>query len=412
VVVWLVALVLYWCVAPTRESPRHTLASIILSYLVLWGVIFLWSDVPKKRTAQRFLLATGSLACTVGFLELLVLATVVDFRVAFGTPVLEPWAHHGNLLDPRLLHIHKPHDVWPWYGIDYRYDQHGLRNESDLEAADVVVIGDSFVEGMGVSATDLLTTHLAKQLDCTVANVSQAWYGPQQELELLRRYGLQLRPKTCVWAFFDGNDLDDVHRYKEATKDWGTFSKGFHSFTQRSFTKNALLATRRLLDAAQHSAPAQGAHNTEMERSGIFNIPSKDSVRLYFWYRGLHLSTKDDAALEELRSILCQAHELCRAQETRFLVVFVPAKHRVYGGLTEFDADALPRYWVINELPKRLESLVREDLPDAGFLDLTPSFSEEAKRGSLLYFPYDSHWSPEGHRVAANAIGRFLTRWE
>jgi hypothetical protein len=50
-----------------------------------------------------------------------------------------------------------------------------------------VVVGDSFIEGGGVSAADLLTTRLQELTGRTVANVAQSWYGPQQELELLRR---------------------------------------------------------------------------------------------------------------------------------------------------------------------------------------------------------------------------------
>jgi len=216
VLICLGSLAFYWLETPSRY---HTLAGFMLSYLVLWGMIFLLSNASKIEKTKRFLLTTGSLALTLGFIELLVVAHVVDFRVIFGTAGKEPWKHPDNLLDLSLFHIHKLYNRFVWEGIEYRYDQYGLRNETDLGSADLIVLGDSFVEGWGVSAADLLPTQLARQLNRPVANIGQSWYGPQQELELLKRFGLKLAPKACVWIFFEGNDLWDFYRYKEAAQD-------------------------------------------------------------------------------------------------------------------------------------------------------------------------------------------------
>ncbi len=68
-----------------------------------------------RRTSGRtgvligVVLAGVSIALTVGFLEVLTLTGVVDYRSVLGTPIDEPWSHPDNLLDPRLLHIHAPY---------------------------------------------------------------------------------------------------------------------------------------------------------------------------------------------------------------------------------------------------------------------------------------------------------------
>jgi hypothetical protein len=330
--------------------------------------------------------------------------------MVLGTPVWEPWHHPANLLDPKLLHIHKTHDRWLWNGIEYRYDQYGLRNETDLESADLVVVGDSFVEGLGVRTADILTNQLARQLEHSVANLAQSWYGPNQELELLRRYGLRLAPKICVWVFYEGNDLADLHRYKVATQDWKIFSKDFHSFRQRSFTKNAMLGFRRLLNSMHNQRVSY--KDRMKEQSGIFTSQSGQETRLYFHDKGRHLSDDDRTALEDLRLILGQAHSLCHAAGAKFLVVFAPTKFRVYKDFTDFDTEAQARYWVINDLPQKIKAMVHEDFPDRGFLDLTTALIEQAKQEPLLYFDYDTHWSAEGHRVVASAIANFLRQWE
>lgn len=397
-------LVFYWLVVPT--SLYHTLTGLMLSYLVFWSINFLWSDASNSEMAKRFFLTTGSIVLTVGFIELLVIIHVVDFRTIFGTPIWEPWRHPNNLNDPKLLHIHKPYDRLMWDGIEYRYDRNGFRNETDLESAHLIVVGDSFVEGWNVPAEELLTNQLATLLGRPVANLGQPWYGPQQELEVLQRYGLRLAPRVCVWVFFEGNDLYDMHRYNAATKDWEMYSKDFHSFRQRSFMKNAVIALNSI-----HNQKVPWWMNPPKAKSGIFKTPAQE-IRLYFNYKGHHLSKNDLIALEELHLIIKKAHKLCHTAGGKFLFVFAPTKFRVYRDLLKFDSEAQPRYWVLNDLPKMIKEMVHEDIPDGGFLDLTTPLVEQAKEKPLLYLESDSHWSAEGHRVVASAIANSLEQWE
>jgi SGNH hydrolase-like domain, acetyltransferase AlgX len=405
------ALAFYWSGSPSLW--RHTFARLIFAYLVLWGAMSLWSTASKGEQAHRFLLTSASIALIVAVLELFVAGRVLDFRTIFHTTVGLPWHHPDNLLDPTLLHIHKPYDRWLWNGMEYRYDKYGLRNDVDMDVADVVVIGDSFVEGVGVSSDDLMTTHMAKYLNRSVANLGQSWYGPQQELELVRRYGVRLSPKVYVWVFFEGNDLDDISRYKWATQDWKTFSKGFHSFDQRSFTMNALLAIGRLLASTYTAQIQEDSDQAENDTSGVLSIPTRPKTRLHFHYKGHYLSLGDYAALEDLRAVLTQAYQLCHAEGAQFLVVFAPTKFRVYKSFVEFDPQAESRYWVLNDLPKEIEAIVHESIPDSGFLDLTIALTEQVLHRPLLYFGgYDTHWSPEGHEVAAMAIAHFLSLGE
>jgi hypothetical protein len=280
-----------------------------------------------------------------------------------------------------------------------------LRNDSDLESADVVIVGDSFIEGLGVESDELISSFLAKDLGRTVANVGQSAYGPQQELELLRQFGTALRPKVCVWAFFEGNDLDDIMRYADAVLDAEARWQELHSFTERSFTKNAVLSLRRLLGLDL-------GKEWPVELSGQYRTSSGEVVTFYFWYKGRQLTTRDEQALESLASVLREAEDVCGNSGARFLVVFIPTKFRVYEGFMEYEPDSEVVYWVLNNLPIRIEALVRERLPAARFLDLTPALTDEAGRGSLTYLPWDSHWSAEGHRVAALAIGQYLKEWE
>jgi hypothetical protein len=144
------------------------------------------------------------------------------------------------------------------------------------------------------------------------------------------------------------------------------------------------------------------------ELLGNFEAAQSKNTSLFFWYGGRPLSAQDHEALDTVRSVIEEAYQMCHGRGAKFVFAFIPTKFRVYHGLVKFERNAKPIRWVINELPQRLDTIVRESLPGAGFIDLTLPLRKEAERGTLVYFDYDTHWSPEGHRVAANAIAEYL----
>ena len=80
--------------------------------------------------------------------------------------------------------------------------------------ADVVVVGDSFVEGLHVRDDRLVTSCIARATGLSVANLGRSGDGPQQERFVLERFGLPKRPKVVVWMFYEGNDLEDASEYQ------------------------------------------------------------------------------------------------------------------------------------------------------------------------------------------------------
>ena len=87
---------------------------------------------------------------------------LISGLLATGGP--DPCENADNAIDPELIHIHKPYlkrvgatrgDIalavhlagTPLYPYDVACDQNGFRNACDLSTAEVVVLGDSFVEG-------------------------------------------------------------------------------------------------------------------------------------------------------------------------------------------------------------------------------------------------------------------------
>ena len=181
------------------------------------------------------------------------------------------------------------------------------------------------------------------------------------------------------------------------------------SFRERCFTRNAVLAVRRIVSERPRRRIAMDEANQDL--SGIYVDAAGHKHQLFFWYPGHPLRDADEKALERLTGILQEARSLCASQGVRFCVVFLPTKFRVHGEFTHFRGDARPLEWVRNDLPDRLAAIVRSQFPGTGFLDLTPALTRQAQSGALVYQTYDSHWSSEGHRVAATAIAEFLHEW-
>ena len=94
--------------------------------------------------------------------------------------------------------------------------------------------------------------------------------------------------------------------------------------------------------------------------------------------------------------------------ERMSLLVFVPTKYRVYGSLPRGGREPLP--------PSTSSAFMRQLARDLSipFLDLTPGLVAASEdllaEGGYTFWRDDTHWNPDGMRVAADAIAELLRR--
>jgi hypothetical protein len=323
----------------------------------------------------------------------------------------------GNRSDPELLHVREANwhcamttaagDLDSLMGIpagagvsrelDLQYDADGFRNRQPIETAQIAVIGDSFIEQANLPDAEILTSQLALATGETVVNLGQGYYGPQQELVVLKRYGLPRKPRSVVWVFFEGNDLEDALRYKTLLADWEQTVADHNSAWNRSFSR-AVVAKVLGIGAASQAAQFPG----NCRRGEL-----SDGRSLWFLYPAIPLRPFEVKAIKTVRDCLREAASLCNQAEARFIIAFAPTKFRVYGQLCHFERDSECLGWENNDLPNRIGAIA--DDVGAAFVDLTAPFVEHTKTSdTLLYFANDTHWNAGGSELAAKAIASVI----
>jgi lysophospholipase L1-like esterase len=392
--------------------PMTAVRNIAVSAVIL-GAAYVFRPGGWRARVPRLLLMAASVGLSFACLEVPVLVAGVDYGRLLRTHPNDTWlqlANGVNLRDEELIHVHRPHSrytgdvvgnlAWlgiparPPYRVDVAYDRNGFRNSRDLDRAEVVAIGDSFVEGAEVAEPQTVTAVMARQLGVTVANLGQSNYGPQQELAVLRRFGLPLQPRVVVWFFFGGNDLGDVETYEWRRTHATEFLSPPSSLTARSFARNAVIALARV------TTPPRTVESPSAAQAAMdFTDASGVTRRLYL---DAEEGPWEPAQWETARRTLDEAQRLTEAAGARFLLVFIPRKLRVYRGHVDAAPSSLARTWTTNDLPQVLGAWAAGQ--GAAFLDATIPLRAAVAAGTSVYLPDDVHWSPEGHAVAGAAV--------
>ncbi len=398
---------------------RHLLDNAIASYLLAWALYGMFARVPLSEVGTRFLLTTSALIVCWLLAESAVLLGLIDYRTLLGRYEQgNPLSVAGRQFDDELLWRHDAYYHYkaayqgnigqalcmppdPARTIDVRYDRHGFRNNQDLYEADLVVIGDSYIEGYLTSEAKLITTILNELQGTSVGNLGHSGYGPQQELAVLKRFGLPLKPKTVVWAFFEGNDFIDAQGYDNgAHLSSNTF---WQDFWFRSLTRNVAVSMFR------PPMPTCVPNDAILKLRAEFTDTNNMTHTVFF--APTEVEPPSEKTLQKAAALIAEAATLCREQNIRFLVAFVPEKYRVYHDLTNVSllTDTV-RQWRVSNLPNQLQQLLFQLEPSIEYIDLTPSLKAASQKGVATYLPDDTHWTDEGNRVAAETIHRALVQ--
>ncbi len=279
----------------------------------------------------------------------------------------------------------------------YTYNNYGVRGD-DMDFTrlyDILLLGDSFLSGVGVEADEAIDSHLKKE-NWRVLNASEAATNPIDyfhKLKLLQQY--HLRASHVLVGLFFGNDFQDIaHRNIEPVLE-GRFKEMPLEYGVASFMK--LEKLRYLIYVVFKKTFTRNLFIHEFERRKRFRT---DWCEWFFDH--------DERLIQEFRrqtyQKMSEAEYLSKSQINaasvakvstilnailrnipeagRLHVMLIPDRHYVNGELsTQYDA---MKRLLLNRLDSRID-----------VIDL------HGKVSSDMYYPNDGHWNKMGHQFVA-----------
>ena len=267
----------------------------------------------------------------------------------------------------------------------------------------LLLLGDSFVAGMGVADHETFAWLLAHELPLAVVNLGVIGYGTDQELLKLEGFlaaGSGVSGGEIVVLVFD-NDFMDVQR-------------AFEPYLARTKPRFSIAGGGDEGEAGPPRSSDQGQPSHEPEPKGVGDGEGlalvrgayrlspldrlMDTSRL-FWFLRSRLSLlrmpEDPPSAKGLDLVVCCLEAMRRATEAHGAHLHVLA-HRRLRGLSPID-----------------ETLLRTFLDRAGAIDITDRVRGGAGPdpvGPDPVGPDGVHWSAEGHRRVASIIEEELQR--
>jgi hypothetical protein len=320
-----------------------------------------------------------------------------------------------------------------WYV--FQADEMGFPNAEYRwrDSYEIIVTGDSFVVRSAPRTwIEILGQQTGKH---TLALGAPSW-STLNEIEAIKMYGLDKHPEWALIMYFEGNDLFNTAQYVERQAS----GLSWKEFDMRGVPWYRKLLTVHLVrywiqkTGEDPQAPRHYRYPvTASTEAGEIDMVFKDIHLLPMSADYQTLAHSDEFA--RIRGGLVELDQLCKAQGTRLLLVYIPSKEHVYWSriwdpvdvnnilersvtvtLSEGDRGSLqwaPHYLsfdTFNRNHNAQEMLFQDMADETGieFLNLTPLFWQEAIRRGELYNYADPHWNQAGNQLAADAIQAYM----
>jgi lysophospholipase L1-like esterase len=287
-------------------------------------------------------------------------------------------------------------------------DRNPRRVDLDDGRRRVLVLGDSFVEGIGVEYGDTFVARIEERLRAAGQEVEvlnggvSSWAPILEYLRLRQLLALGLEPEK-VLLFVDPSDPKDELDYVE---DFATFDhtgEPVDMARRDPFRGETLLQTiwRRLetsslvvwnleqLIRSEGAPPPPRQHPTGYQPLPAPRGSDPDAARGSWARPGPDWELWGRRAVGYIRADLRRMKTL--ADRHRFPLVVVVYPHPLQLR-NPWEAQFMSRTWA--------EAAAAEGLP---LVDLTPVFAERAD-WRACFIPGDEHWNEQGHQVVAEAI--------
>ena len=371
--------------------------------------------------------------------------------------------------DKNIGWVHIPNAETNWqgyneYNVDIRINSLGLRDYERTYAKPpgtfrILVLGDSFTEGMQVDLAQTFPTRLQACLvgrasrPVEVINAGGSAYGPGEELLFFTHEGVKYQPDLVLVALFAGNDIKDLRREIDSNMpqsfggyqfyfDSGRLEKRWIEWADPPDEKLSLLQqflrrysslyyifqspdSQVLREADRFVEPWWPnllASGSTLETSEPTDYPDfAFDEYLIIFTKNFPNNTLVPPQVKELwqlfKAVLQQLQVEVNRHGAQLGVVIIPREAQVHQELyAQRVAEYSKRYdllqvgrdaWDMNAPDQAISDFTVE--LNAPTLDLMPGFQTYAHtHDGLLYFQRDIHFNEKGHQLAADLICEWL----
>lgn len=357
-----------------------------------------------RRAARRRLVRTVGPLLVIGFMLAVVGVFAEIYLRATGHPLTKtPTPPAGSTWhEPNGVHHYRgpvfggpaPHNTFRWNS--WGLADHERTIEKKPGTKRILVVGDSYVEGVQVAIDDhyhvVLEKELAPKLSQPIESLAIGWagWGQGNILRALRGTepnvsfppGMDLAPDLVIVEFLPGNDVRNNDETLEQTCNSEAASALWQS--SNGAIESGLYSVALLLRKVDQALRNAGGRRQHLDSCVYEETPSREPE---LWAQAW---ANTERYLREIR-------DLCQSRGARLLVVSFCGAHEV---------EREPPPGMDFDLPARRVKAMCEEL-GVLFYDTAPVIRAAAKGGSVTY-EHDGHWNERGHAAAAKGTAEFI----
>jgi hypothetical protein len=287
--------------------------------------------------------------------------------------------------------------------VTFKTDFQGFRNDTDIREADIVFIGDSYIEAGNVDFDKGMAQLVRARLGRSVRNLCRAVYAPPHELVVLKKYGLACKPKLVVWQIAESNDLDESVKFERWRQSGKPFfeSTGLGRSTRRD-TWRKRSPTQLLLSLFKAPKPYPIA--------GTFKARDGRDYRIRFLpqFPGRSQTPRVHPGKQVMGAAMKAGADLLKELKIPLLIIVIPMKFHVLGDHiepTQLTREHMAGYQPIPQ-KERLPEQMRQycEILNVPYVDATAALRAATAEGELVYIPFDTHLNDRGHEIVADLI--------
>lgn len=282
------------------------------------------------------------------------------------------------------------------YWSVYKSDRYGFNNENKIYNTDIdlMLIGDSFVEGSAVWSSLNYAGNLIR-LGKNTANFGRVGNGPYLNYAIMREYAKKIKPKTVLWIHCE-NDLNNLHTRKNLIK-----NTILHNYLEDENFSQSLLSKQDEIDELIKNHIYEKT-KTYIEKSNTILESMLKFITLESSVKFINrFFVKKDSdyliSIDNYSEIILKAKKLSKEIGSDFVFVYVP----IWGKYGLNDSN----YWPF-EYKKKLLMNIRKN--NVHIIDIDERIDMLDNPLKLWPFELSGHFNEEGYRFVSEIINREL----